>query len=43
MHISIVLGNDQLDTQLLDFYNTFIMILYMFQASCTHHQEVELY
>ena len=25
------------------FYNTFIIILYMFRASHAHHQEVELY
>jgi len=42
VHLSIMLGNDQLDTQLL-YYNTFIMILYMFRASYAHHQEVELY
>ena len=25
------------------FYNTFIIILYVFQALYAHHQEVELY
>jgi len=44
MPLSIILDNDQLDTHLLYFmYNTFIIILYMFQALYAHHQEVELY
>ena len=41
-HLSIILDNDQLDTQLL-YYNMFIMVVYMFRASYAHHQEVELY
>jgi len=40
VHLSITLGNDQLDTQLL--YYTSIMILYMFRALYAHHQEAEL-
>jgi len=39
VHLSIVLDKDQLDL----FYNTFIIILYMFRVSYAHHQEFELY
>jgi len=43
VHLSIILGNDQLNTQLLYFTNPFIMILYTFRALYVHHQEADLY
>ena len=39
VRLSIILDNDQPDTLAL-FYNTFIIILYMFRALYAHHQEV---
>jgi len=38
-----IFDNDQLDNTLALFYNTFIIILYMFRALYVRHQDVELY
>ena len=40
--VSIILANDQLNTQILFFYNKFIIFLCMFRALCAHHQEVKI-
>jgi len=42
MHLSIIWQWPTWYTIVL-FYNTFIIILYMFRALYAHHQEVELY
>ena len=42
VHLSIfILGINQLDEQNLC-YNKFISCLYMFRASCAHHQDVKI-
>ena len=43
VHSSISLDSDQLEYTIALFYNTFIIILYMFRSLHAHHQEVELY
>jgi len=43
-HMVMFLDQDPLDTYTLTlFYNTFIIILYMFRGLYAHHQEAELY
>ena len=42
MHLSIIFVINQLNAQILVFYNKFIIRLYMFRALCAHHQEVKI-
>jgi len=41
VYLCIILINNQLDAQFLLYI--FISILYMFRATCAHHQESQLY
>jgi len=43
VHLSINLGNDQLDTQLLNFIIRLLQPSTSFEQRRAHHQEVKLY